>query len=206
MESDPAAPSGDEIIIVSGLPRSGTSLMMQMFAAAGIEPVTDRCREADADNPRGYFELEAAKRLKQESAWLADARGKALKVVSQLLFDLPATERYRIVFMERDLDEVLASQETMLARLGRPAAPRERMRAAFQAHLRQVDAWLEQQPHIALLRHKGIYAGRAFRPAKWMATRAALDRIVDAWRDAAPLAQWLDHHVGPSELPPDELR
>ena len=152
MESDPAAPSGDEIIIVSGLPRSGTSLMMQMFAAGGVEPVTDRCREADADNPRGYFELEAVKRLKQENAWLADARGKALKVVSQLLFDLPATERYRIVFMERDLDEVLASQETMLARLGRPAAPRERMRAAFQAHLRQVDAWLEQQPHIALLR------------------------------------------------------
>lgn len=152
MESDPAAPSDGEIIIVSGLPRSGTSLMMQMFAAAGVEPVTDRCRAADADNPRGYFELEAVKRLKQESAWLADARGKAVKVVSQLLFDLPATERYRIVFMERDLDEVLASQETMLARLGRPAAPRERMRAAFQAHLRQVNAWLEQQPHIALLR------------------------------------------------------
>lgn len=152
MESDHAAPSGDEIIIVSGLPRSGTSLMMQMFAAGGVEPVTDRCREADADNPRGYFELEAVKRLKQESAWLADARGKAVKVVSQLLFDLPATERYRIVFMERDLDEVLASQETMLARLGRPAAPRERMRAAFQAHLRQVDAWLDQQPHIARLR------------------------------------------------------
>lgn len=64
----------------------------------------------------------------------------------------------------------------------------------------------KDHPHIALLRHKGIYAGRAFRPAKWMATRAALDRIVDAWRDAAPLAQWLDHHVGPSELPPDELR
>lgn len=87
---------GEEIIVVSGLPRSGASLMMQMLVAGGIEPVTDRGREADADNPRGYFEIEAIKQLKQEASWLAEARGKAVKAVSQLLYDLPSTERYRI--------------------------------------------------------------------------------------------------------------
>ena len=142
----------EEIIVVSGLPRSGTSLMMQMLAAGGIEPVTDRQREADADNPRGYFEIEAIKQLKQDASWLADARGKAVKAVSQLLFDLPPTERYRIIFMERDLDEVLTSQETMLVRMGRTAAPRERMREAFKTHLGKVAAWLERQPNMTTLR------------------------------------------------------
>ena len=144
--------SGEEIIVVSGLPRSGTSLMMQMLAAGGIDPVTDRHREADVDNPRGYFEIEAIKQLKRDSNWLADARGKAVKVVSQLLFDLPATERYRIVFMERGIEEVLASQGTMLARMGRKAAPRERLREAFRTHLEKATAWLERQPNVATLR------------------------------------------------------
>ena len=141
-----------EITVVSGLPRSGTSLMMQMLAAGGIEIVTDAIRIADCDNPRGYLELERVKKIKHDSSWLPEMRDKAFKMVSQLLYDLPASERYRIVFMERDLEEVLASQETMLERIGRPVAPREQMRAAFQIHLDRLDSWLTEQPHMRVLR------------------------------------------------------
>src|SRR5438270_10834083 len=141
-----------EIIIVSGLPRSGTSLMMQMFAAGGIDTVTDAIRTADCDNPRGYLEFERVKKIKHDSSWLPEMRGKAFKMVSQLLYDLPPSEHYRIIFMERDLDEVLASQEKMLERLGRPAAPREQMRAAFQTHLNRLDFWLTEQSHMRMLR------------------------------------------------------
>ncbi|OYV85360.1 MAG: sulfotransferase family protein, partial [Planctomycetia bacterium 21-64-5] len=112
-----------EITIVSGLPRSGTSLMMQMLDNGGIQVVTDGSRTADVDNPKGYYEFEKVKAIQRDTSWLAEARGKAVKMVSQLLYHLPGDERYRIIFMERDFDEMLASQEKMLARLGRPAPP-----------------------------------------------------------------------------------
>ena len=115
-----------EIIIVSGLPRSGTSLLMQMLAAGGITVITDKLRTADADNPRGYYEFELVKKIKQDASWLPQVRGKAVKMISQLLYDLPGNESYRVILMERDLDEVLVSQEKMLERLGRTAAPRRR--------------------------------------------------------------------------------
>jgi hypothetical protein len=143
----------DEIIIVSGLPRSGTSLMMQMLAAGGVEVVTDGVRSADVDNPRGYYELERVKKIKEDASWLPGTRGKAFKMVSQLLYHLPTSETYRIVFMERDLDEVLASQEKMLARLGRNvAAPREEMKRAFVLHLERLHDWLARQSSMAVLR------------------------------------------------------
>lgn len=141
-----------EIIVVSGLPRSGTSLMMQMLEAGGIEIITDHIRTADTDNPRGYCEFEKVKQVKKDASWLPATRGKAFKMVSQLLYDLPAGETYRIVFMERDLDEVLASQEKMLQRLNRPAAPRDQIRKSFQLHLERLDQWLKQQQHMAVLR------------------------------------------------------
>jgi hypothetical protein len=141
-----------EIIIVSGLPRSGTSLMMQMLESGGVEIATDHARSADPDNPRGYYELEKVKKIKQDASWLPQMRGKAFKMVSQLLYDLPAGERYRIVFLERDLDEMLLSQEKMLQRLGRPAVPREEMKRSFEIHLEKLHAWLRQQANIELLR------------------------------------------------------
>jgi hypothetical protein len=143
---------GPEIIIVSGLPRSGTSLMMQMLDSGGMEVVTDGVRAADTDNPRGYHEFEKVKRIKQDDSWLPLARGKALKMVSQLLYDLPPGETYRILFLERDLEEVLRSQEKMLERLGRPVAPREPMRAAFAVHLERLHDWLRRQPNMTALR------------------------------------------------------
>ena len=141
----------NEIIIVSGLPRSGTSLMMQMLDNGGVPVVTDHIRTADQDNPRGYYEYERVKRIKEDVSWLPETRGKAFKMVSQLLYELPASERYRIIFMERDLDEMLISQEKMLARLNKPSAPRAAIERAFREHLRKVRAWLAGQANIEVL-------------------------------------------------------
>jgi hypothetical protein len=141
-----------EIFIVSGLPRSGTSLMMQMLENGGVEIVTDNIRTADIDNPRGYYEFESVKKIKRDTSWLPQTRGKAFKMVSQLLYDLPSSETYRIIFMERDLDEMLLSQEKMLTRLGRDAAPREAMKRSYALHLERLHAWLHQQQNLAVLR------------------------------------------------------
>jgi len=111
---------GEPIVVVSGLPRSGTSMAMRMLEAADLPIVADGLREADEDNPKGYFELERVKDLAQESDWdwLQDARGKAIKIISYLLKELPEGHNYKVVFMRRDLREVLASQAKMLDRRG----------------------------------------------------------------------------------------
>jgi Sulfotransferase domain len=140
-----------DITIVSGLPRSGTSLMMQMLDQGGMAVVTDNIRRADTDNPRGYYEFEQVKKIKTDVSWLAAMRGKAFKMVSQLLYELPPTEKYRVIFMERDLHEVLDSQEKMLARLNKPAAPRTTIERSFIEHLRRLHQWLAKQPNIDVL-------------------------------------------------------
>jgi hypothetical protein len=139
------------ILIVSGLPRSGTSLMMQMLENGGVEVVTDGIRSADADNPKGYYEFEQVKTIRRDASWLPATRGKAFKMVSQLLYDLPPSETYRIVFMERDLGETLLSQEKMLTRLGRAAAPREQMKRALTLHLERLHEWLSLQGNMEVL-------------------------------------------------------
>ncbi len=141
----------EEIIVVSGLPRSGTSLMMQMLDRGGIEIMTDNLRTADIDNPKGYYEFEDVKKVKQNADWLPSARGKALKAVSQLLYDLPPSERYRVIFMRRDLDEMLRSQEKMLLRLDRTPAPADKMKQAYELHLERLFAWLEKQSHLTTM-------------------------------------------------------
>lgn len=142
----------NEIIVVSGLPRSGTSLMMQLIHAGGVPVLTDHIRAPDTDNPRGYYEFERVKKVKGDSDWLPEARGKIVKMVSQLLYDLPSTETYRIVFMERDLDEVLTSQEIMLTHLGRPVPARDEMARAFRLHLHRLHRWLEERQNFTVLR------------------------------------------------------
>jgi hypothetical protein len=106
------------ITIVSGLPRSGTSMMMQMLAAGGMPALADNLRQADEDNPRGYYEFERVKEVATDSSWLDEAEGKAVKMVYRLLYDLPADRSYRVIFMIRSLDEVIASQQVMLERSG----------------------------------------------------------------------------------------
>ncbi|MGO4881108.1 MAG: alkaline phosphatase family protein [Bryobacteraceae bacterium] len=141
------------VTIVAGLPRSGTSMMMQLLAAAGIAPYTDRQRVADPDNPRGYFEHENAARLHQDASWISVARGKAVKIVAHLLPYLPAGEEYRIVFMHRDLNEVVASQRAMLARLARTGARLDDRALArtYTRQLVQVQTWLQHRPETQVL-------------------------------------------------------
>jgi len=141
-----------EIIVVSGLPRSGTSLMMQMLDNGGVAVVTDNVRTADTDNPKGYYEYEMVKKIKQDASWLSATRGRAFKMVSQLLYDLPATETYRIIFMERELEETLRSQAKMLIRLGGKSAPHEPIKRAFTLHLERLDEWLRAQRNLTVLR------------------------------------------------------
>jgi len=140
------------ITVVSGIPRSGTSLMMQMLAAGGMPVLTDRLRGADANNPRGYLELEGIKSLARNPEALAEAEGKAVKVISSLLSNLPAGHEYRIIFMCRPLEEVISSQDNMLRRLGKavPPTPRQSIVDAFDKHLVEVRAWLKNQPNMAV--------------------------------------------------------
>lgn len=141
------------ITIVSGLPRSGTSLMMQMLEAGGLPLLTDGIRAADTDNPRGYYEVERAKQLKEDSSWLADARGKAVKVISMLLYDLPPGHDYQVLFMTRDMNEILASQRAMLERRGAvDDLADDEMRRHFETHLGKLDSWLEETDYMRVLR------------------------------------------------------
>lgn len=109
-----------EFVIVTGLPRSGTSLMMQMLAAGGLEPMTDGVRAPNEDNPRGFLEWEAVKRLPSDPSVLDAAKGKAVKVLTPLLPHLPGVHRYKILFMRRPTAEVVRSQLAMLERSGKP--------------------------------------------------------------------------------------
>jgi hypothetical protein len=128
--------AGEPLVIVSGLPRSGTSMMMRMLEAGGLPIMTDGARSADVDNPKGYFEHERIKDLERETdkSYLRAGRGKALKVISFLIPHLPDENDYRVVFMRRDLDEVLSSQDKMIQRLGTTdaAADREAMKEAYR--------------------------------------------------------------------------
>jgi broad-specificity NMP kinase len=143
----------EAIIIVSGLPRSGTSMMMSMLVAAGMESLVDNIRAADEDNPKGYFELEKVKELSKDNSWIADARGKVVKVISALLKHLPADHRYKVIFMRRNMEEILASQRQMLIRRGEPTdkIADEKMAELFNKHLRDIFAWLEQQSNFDVL-------------------------------------------------------
>lgn len=150
----PAGAAPQPVIIVSGLPRSGTSMMMKMLEAGGLPVLIDGLRAPDPDNPEGYYEMERVKALdKGDAAWIADAPGKGVKVISALLEHLPAEHTYRVIFMHRRMDEVLASQRKMLARRGEPvdAVADEQMAALFAKHVAKVQAWLRSRPNFTLL-------------------------------------------------------
>ena len=135
------ADHGEPIIIVSGLPRSGTSMMMKMLEAGGAPIMTDAVRTADIDNPKGYYEYERVKDLEKETdkSYIREGRGKALKVISWLLKDLPAGNDYKILFMRRDLNEVIASQNKMLKHRNEADASDDAMMAdAYMNHLASV--------------------------------------------------------------------
>jgi hypothetical protein len=142
------------ITIVSGLPRSGTSLMMQMLAAGGMAILSDGERRADADNPRGYQEWERVKQLPKNPALIAEAEGKVVKVISQLLLSVPATHEYRVIFMQRPMAEVMASQDVMLRRRNTYDADVDLadVERAFQDHLYEVHSWINRQKNMKVCR------------------------------------------------------
>ena len=144
---------GQPIIIVSGLPRSGTSLMMQMLKAGGVEILSDGNRGADLDNPQGYWEYEPVKSLRRDNTWLRLAEGKAVKVISALLPYLDLNLTYKVILMKRPLAEVIASQGKMLQRLGKRGGTGsdENIEDLFARQLAQTDRWLQTQRHMAVL-------------------------------------------------------
>jgi hypothetical protein len=145
---------GPPIAVVSGLPRSGTSMAMKMLDAGGLSVVTDGVRAADVDNPRGYYEDERVKDLAKTSdrAWLRQARGKAVKIISFLLKDLPPDNNYRVLFMEREIAEVLASQQKMLDHRGEGSQTGdEQMREIYLEHLRHVKFMIGYRRHFDAL-------------------------------------------------------
>ena len=179
----------DFITVVSGLPRSGTSLMMQMLQAGGLPVLTDGLRVADENNRRGYFEFEPVKRLRSDRSWLPQARGQVVKIIHLLLRDLllDGSLQYRVVFMQRPLDEVLSSQRAMLQREGKAGADPALLKKAYEAQLAQLDGWLATQPCISVLRvpyHQVMQQPQA--------VSAALDAFLGPGLDTAAMAQAVD--------------
>lgn len=125
-------------------------MMMRMLDRGGIDVLTDNLREPDSDNPRGYYEYERVKQIEHDASWLKDAQGKAVKIISQLLWHLPSSYAYKVVFMRRRMDEILASQRRMLIRRGEnaDAIADEEMAALFRRHLTRVESWLDDQPNV----------------------------------------------------------
>ncbi len=178
------------VVVVSGLPRSGTSMMMKMLEAGGLPLLTDNIRTPDEDNPRGYYEFERVKQLpKGDVAWVAEAVGRAVKVISALLEHLPATYHYKVIFMNRNLQEVLASQRKMLERRGEDPNrfDEEEMARLFTKHLRQVKRWLSTQPHMDVLE---VDYNRMLRePEPYV---REVNRFLGGWMDERAMVEVVD--------------
>jgi hypothetical protein len=190
----------DYVTVVSGAPRSGTSLMMRMLEAGGIPALTDGQRPPDAHNPHGYFEYSPVKRLAEDASWIEAARGQAVKIIYRLLTYLPPRMSYRIIFMERDLAEVFASQRDMLRAQGDAAASQEpaRLIPALAAELRAAKDWLARQPNISVLAVP--YAEVVHDPSKWS---REVSCFLGAGLDETAMAAAVDpslyrHHSGAS--------
>jgi hypothetical protein len=175
------------IIVVSGLPRSGTSMMMRMLESGGLDAVTDQRRTADASNPAGYYEDERVKRLREgEHEWLESASGKVVKVVSPLLEYLPARYAYKLIFMLRSVSEIVASQRRMLARQGDPPQDDDAaMAARYRRHLSTIESWLVDQSHIDTMyvRYRDVTAdpaGHVTRISRFLARQLDCDAMVSA--------------------------
>ena len=141
------------IIVVSGLPRSGTSMMMKMLKAGGVETLINGEREADENNPMGYYEFGPVKRIKEDASWIQKAEGKAVKVVSPLLCYLPRNKSYKVIFMKRKLSEILTSQRKMLERMGAEVSQDsdKELVYVFKQHLEDIKTWLAEQPNMDVI-------------------------------------------------------
>jgi hypothetical protein len=141
------------VTIVSGLPRCGTSMMMRMLEAGGMELLVDNIRKPDEDNPKGYYELEIVKKIREDASWLEGSHGKVFKMVCMLLYDLPTDKKYRVIFMRREIDEMLASQRKMLERNGKSVENYDNgeMKRLYSNLLLDIEKWLSEQKNIEVL-------------------------------------------------------
>jgi hypothetical protein len=182
---------GPPVIIVSGLPRSGTSMMMNMLQAAGLTIASDGERGADEDNPKGYFELERVKELDktEDKSWLRGHRGQVVKIISFLLKDLPDDCCYKVIFMRRDLREVLASQNKMLVRRGEAEGQADdaKMVELYTSHLRKVELMLEERRNFQNL---DVHYRQVVEAPR--ATAASVSRFLGSRLDAERMVQAVD--------------
>ncbi|MEZ4515919.1 MAG: sulfotransferase domain-containing protein [Chloroflexota bacterium] len=181
----PKSNTDNDIVVISGLPRSGTSMMMKMLEAGGLPPITDSLREADQDNPKGYYEFERVKQLdKGDTAWVPEARGKVVKVISALLKYLPDNEQYKVIFIRRNMPEILASQRKMLVNRGEDPDKMDdaQMAMLFEKHVQQIETWLKEQPNFDVL-----YVHYS-------------DILSDPLTQAQAISQFLDGRVDPEKM------
>ena len=184
---------GEEVIVVSGLPRSGTSMMMRMLDAAGVPILTDNERPADVDNPKGYYEHERVKDLENETdkSWVGEARGKVLKVISHLLKDLPSEHFYKVIFMRRDLDEVVASQNKMLERRDEDNPLDDlQTKQFFLRHLVQVQFLVRDRSNFQMI--EVHYKNALDDPAGFV---SAIDEFLEHGLDVAAMAAVVDQQL-----------
>ena len=188
------------VTVVSGLPRSGTSLMMAMLEAGGIPALTDHLRAPDPDNTRGYYEFEPVKALRRDASWVGRARGKTVKVIHALLDALPDGFEYRVVFMRRDLREVVASQATMLARSARKGGriTEDQLRTLYAREYERVERWLGERQNMRVLFVD--YNALVRDPAKGAAT---LNRFFDSRLDEAAMTGTVDPALYRQRAPGD---
>jgi len=139
----------NQIIVVSGLPRSGTSLMMQMLHSGGVDILTDQKRKADVSNPKGYFEYEPVMSLHKDKSWMHKAQNKAVKIVAPLLKHISPEFRYKIIFMKRDLDEVVKSQQRMIGK--DPDTIPVSLYNSYYGQLQQIGVWKDKEPGVELI-------------------------------------------------------
>ncbi|MDA8139565.1 MAG: sulfotransferase [Desulfobacteraceae bacterium] len=172
-------PVSDAITVVSGLPRSGTSMMMRMLDAGGMPICSDNIRKANEDNPNGYFELEKIKQLDADAAWLQQEKGKAVKAISALLPMLPSDIFYYVIFMRRNMAEILASQKKMLQRRGvtNDEIPDAVMAAKYEKYLAATFRWIEKQNHF-----KALYVHYH-------------EVVQDPWREAGRVNEFLQNRL-----------
>ena len=150
------------ITVVSGLPRSGTSLMMQILRAGGMEILTDNKRSADENNSKGYYEYEKVKSLIKDNTWLSEAEGKAVKIIVQLLHFLPNQHEYKIIFMERDIDEVVLSQNKMIDKLNgkQTTIPHELLKKTFLTQVEKVKTLLAKNANLVYVDYHNLLNSR----------------------------------------------
>jgi hypothetical protein len=183
----------DFVTVVSGVPRSGTSLMMSMLVAGGLAPLQDGVRAADEDNPKGYWELEAVKTLKSDSSWVRGAVGKVVKVVHVHVRNLPVEGmRYRVVLMRRDLKEVLRSQRKMLERRGMPGGnlSDERTAQLYAKQMEELVAWMRATPAFSFV--EADYNTLVKAPAPIIAT---VDEFLGGGLDRAAMTAQVDRSL-----------